>query len=56
MQVDIIDSVDAYVDLMKTIFDFDAIKEFFATNKGFTMLFDGMNGGKYIRKSNVARY
>ncbi|KAJ8655022.1 hypothetical protein O0I10_009228 [Lichtheimia ornata] len=44
MQVDIIDSVDAYVDLMKTIFDFGAIKEFFATNKDFTMLFDGMNG------------
>ncbi|KAI9321439.1 hypothetical protein BX666DRAFT_1850854 [Dichotomocladium elegans] len=44
LQIDIIDSVDAYVDLMKSIFDFDAIKAFFESNKNFTMLFDGMNG------------
>lgn len=44
LTIEIIDGVDDYVELMKTIFDFDAIKSFFADNKDFKMLFDGMNG------------
>ncbi|KAI8967041.1 hypothetical protein BDF20DRAFT_903095 [Mycotypha africana] len=44
MTIEIIDGVADYVDLMKEIFDFDAIKSFFAKNKDFKMLFDGMNG------------
>ncbi|KAI8365501.1 hypothetical protein EDC96DRAFT_509923 [Choanephora cucurbitarum] len=44
LTIDVIDGVQDYVELMKTIFDFDAIKSFFANNKDFKMLFDGMNG------------
>jgi phosphoglucomutase len=44
MTIEIIDGVADYVELMKTIFDFDAIKSFFNSNKDFKMLFDGMNG------------
>ncbi|ORZ01564.1 hypothetical protein BCR43DRAFT_487129 [Syncephalastrum racemosum] len=42
--VEVIDGVDDYVSLMKSIFDFDAIKSFFKTQSDFKMLFDGMNG------------
>ncbi|KAI9258974.1 hypothetical protein BDA99DRAFT_105699 [Phascolomyces articulosus] len=44
LEIEVIDSVNDYVELMKTIFDFDAIKSFFANNSNFKMLFDGMNG------------
>ncbi|KAG2190865.1 hypothetical protein INT46_001531 [Mucor plumbeus] len=44
LTIEIIDGVDDYVELMKEIFDFDAIKSFFENNKDFKMLFDGMNG------------
>lgn len=45
--VDIIDSTEAYVKLMKSIFDFDLIKKFIKTQKetaGFKLLFDSLNG------------
>jgi phosphoglucomutase len=47
MQVEIIDPVTAYADLMETLFDFAAIRRLFAG--GFTMRFDGMHavGGPY---------
>jgi phosphoglucomutase len=47
MQVQIIDPVAAYADLMETLFDFAAIRRLFAG--GFTMRFDGMHavGGPY---------
>ncbi len=47
MQVEIIDPVAAYADLMETLFDFAAIRRLFAG--GFTMRFDGMHavGGPY---------
>lgn len=51
MSVLVIDSVEDYVQLMKSIFDFASIKEFFQSNKDFKMLFDGMNGGKSDRRS-----
>ncbi|KAI9253571.1 hypothetical protein BY458DRAFT_542018 [Sporodiniella umbellata] len=44
MTVEVVDGVDDYVDLMKSIFDFASIKQFFASNPDFKMLFDGMNG------------
>jgi phosphoglucomutase len=58
LTIEIIDGVDDYVELMKTIFDFDAIKSFFADNKDFTMLFDGMNGvtGPYGQRLFVEEF
>ena len=41
MEIEIIDSVKDYVELMQKIFDFAAIKNMFAN--GFTMCFDAMN-------------
>ena len=52
LEIEVIDSVNDYVELMKTIFDFDSIKSFFVNNPNFKMLFDGMNGGK--RKKNIS--
>ncbi|KAG2191962.1 hypothetical protein INT47_006972 [Mucor saturninus] len=58
LTIEVIDGVNDYVDLMKTIFDFDAIKEFFNNNKDFKMLFDGMNGvtGPYGRRLFVEEF
>ncbi|XP_039273178.2 phosphoglucomutase-1-like [Styela clava] len=49
--VDIISSVNDYVDLMKTIFDFDSIKRFIKT-KDFKLRFDALHGvvGPYARR------
>lgn len=41
MQIEIIDPVTDYVEMMQNIFDFPAIKKLFAN--GFTMRFDAMN-------------
>lgn len=41
MEIDVIDPVDDYVEMMKGIFDFEALRKLFA--KGFTMRFDAMN-------------
>ena len=41
MQIDIIDPVQDYVEMMEHIFDFDAIKKLF--KQGFSMRFDAMN-------------
>lgn len=50
MEVEIIDSVKDYVDMMQHIFDFAAIKKLF--QNGFTMRFDAMNAvtGPYARQ------
>ena len=47
MQVEVIDPVADYADLMETLFDFAAIRKLFAS--GFTLRFDGMHavGGPY---------
>ncbi|MBS9475691.1 alpha-D-glucose phosphate-specific phosphoglucomutase [Ancylobacter radicis] len=49
MVVDVIDPVEDYAELMGTLFDFDAIRDLFAT--GFTMRFDAMSAvtGPYAR-------
>lgn len=41
MEIEVVDTVNDYVELMQKIFDFDAIKKLFAN--GFTMRFDAMN-------------
>jgi len=49
MQVEVIDSVADYADLMQQLFDFGAIRALFAA--GFTMCFDGMSAvsGPYAK-------
>ncbi|MFK8082045.1 MAG: alpha-D-glucose phosphate-specific phosphoglucomutase [Granulosicoccus sp.] len=48
-RIDVIDSVDNYAQLMKTLFDYDAIKSLFAS--GFNMRFDAMHAvtGPYAK-------
>lgn len=50
MEIEIIDPVKDYVEMMQEIFDFQAIKKMFAN--GFTMVFDAMNAvtGPYAVK------
>ena len=49
MQVEVIDSVADYAELMESLFDFEAIRTMFS--KGFTMKFDGMGAvsGPYAK-------
>lgn len=49
MQVEVIDPVADYAELMESLFDFDAIRALFA--RGFTMRFDGMSAvsGPYAK-------
>lgn len=51
LTVEIIDPVVDYVELMKEIFDFEAIKHFIASNPKFTFLFDAMHAvtGPYAK-------
>lgn len=45
--VDIIDTIEAYVEFLKTIFDFELIKKFVHTQRmtnNWKLLFDGLNG------------
>jgi phosphoglucomutase len=44
--VEIVDSVNDYVDLIQSIFDFDRIRAFLARRPDFKLLFDGMHGGE----------
>lgn len=50
MEIEVIDPVNDYVEMMKKIFDFDLLKKLFAN--GFTMRFDAMNAvtGPYARR------
>lgn len=50
MEIEIIDPITDYVDMMQEIFDFEAIKALFKS--GFTMVFDAMNAvtGPYAVK------
>lgn len=58
LTIEIIDGVNDYVDLMKEIFDFEAIEEFLSSNKDFKLLFDGMNGvtGPYGQRLFVEEF
>lgn len=44
LEVEIIDSTADYVAMLKSIFDFDTIKQFFASHPDFKILFDGLHG------------
>ena len=44
LEVEIIDSVDDYVIMLKEIFDFDLIRSFFKSQPGFKVLFDALSG------------
>lgn len=44
LEVEIIDSTADYVQMLKDIFDFALIKEFFETHKDFKLLFDALHG------------
>ena len=48
------DSVEDYVQLLKEIFDFEQIKQFFENNPNFKVLFDGLHGG--INNFNIPAY
>lgn len=52
VEVEIIDSTQDYVDLMKEIFDFPLIKSFISKDPDFQVLFDALNGitGPYGRR------
>jgi phosphoglucomutase len=44
LEVEVIDSVADYMEMLKDIFDFDVIKKFFKNNPDFKVLFDGLHG------------
>ena len=44
LKIEIINSVTDYVQLLKSIFDFDLIKNFLLHTEGFGVLFDGLHG------------
>lgn len=44
LEVEIIDSVSDYMEMLKDIFDFDLIKKFFKAHPDFKVLFDGLHG------------
>ncbi|KFY27968.1 hypothetical protein V493_03184 [Pseudogymnoascus sp. VKM F-4281 (FW-2241)] len=44
LEVEIIDPVADYMEMLKDIFDFDLIKKFFSKNKDFKVLFDALSG------------
>lgn len=50
MEIEVIDPITDYIDMMREIFDFDAIRALFKS--GFTMVFDAMNAvtGPYAVK------
>ncbi|KAJ3330883.1 Phosphoglucomutase-2 [Blyttiomyces sp. JEL0837] len=50
--IEVVDSVDDYVTLMKEIYDFNEIKNFFASNPSYTVLMDSMHGvtGPYAKR------
>ncbi|KAJ1729290.1 hypothetical protein LPJ61_003600 [Coemansia biformis] len=52
LEVEVVDSVEDYVALTKSIFDLELIRSFCAANPKFTMLFDALNGvtGPYGRR------
>lgn len=44
LEVEIVDSVSDYVDMLKDIFDFDLIRSFLKSNPNFKILFDALHG------------
>ncbi|CAG8525152.1 10762_t:CDS:2 [Ambispora gerdemannii] len=50
--IEVVDSVEDYVQLVKEIFDFELIKQFFQKNPDYKVLFDSLHGvtGPYVKK------
>jgi phosphoglucomutase len=46
--VEVIDAMEDYVNLLKQIFDFDALRTL-VKKPGFKFLFDALNGGKSLK-------
>ncbi|KAF3936302.1 Phosphoglucomutase [Dactylella cylindrospora] len=44
LEVEVVDGVADYIEMLKEIFDFDLIKSFITANPSFKVLFDGLNG------------
>lgn len=44
LEVEVVDSVEDYVQMLKEIFDFDLIKSFLKSQPDFKVLFDGLSG------------
>lgn len=44
LEVEVVDSTADYVEMLKDIFDFDAIRNFFTAHPDFRVLFDGLHG------------
>jgi phosphoglucomutase len=44
LEVEVVDSTADYVEMLKDIFDFDLIKQFFASHPDFKILFDALSG------------
>lgn len=44
LEVEVVDSTTDYVDMLKDIFDFDLIRNFFSSHPDFKILFDGLHG------------
>lgn len=44
LEVEVVDSTADYITMLKEIFDFDLIRNFFAKYPDFKVLFDGLNG------------
>lgn len=44
LEIEVIDTVKDYVEMLEEIFDFTLIKDFLSNNKEFKVLFDGLNG------------
>jgi len=45
LTVEVIDSVEDYINMLKQIFNFPLIKSFLESNPNFKVLFDGLHGG-----------
>jgi phosphoglucomutase len=48
-----VDPVEDHAQLLKEIFDFEQIKQFFKKNPNFKFLFDGLHGGITIFSISV---
>ena len=49
LTVEVIDSVEDYVSMLKEIFDFPLIKKFLRSTPNFKILFDALHGGTFYQ-------
>jgi phosphoglucomutase len=56
LTVEVIDSVEDYVKMLKEIFDFPLIKQFLKSNPNFTILFDALHGGTPPLHPHIANW